>query len=98
MLAHRLRRWANIKTTLGQRLLFAGMYREDIPTTFLQNVVVKAMICDKDRAYAIFVLYLNPASRHVDDCMNTHQVICHSHPLPPPLTCLSSGLLLHLFF
>ena len=27
MLAHRLRRWPNITTTLGQRLLFAGFLR-----------------------------------------------------------------------
>ena len=32
LLAHRLRRWANSKPTLGQRLMFAGMaYRLDDP-------------------------------------------------------------------
>ena len=28
MLAHRLRRWSNIKTTLGQCLMFAGVFSQ----------------------------------------------------------------------
>ena len=30
MLAHRLRRWANIKPALGERLVFAAMWGEHL--------------------------------------------------------------------
>ena len=39
MLAHRLRRWANIKTTLGERLVFAVL-AQNCTTTTVQILII----------------------------------------------------------
>ena len=38
MLAHRLRRWPNIETTLGECPVFAGMHQEDNKSSVLMNI------------------------------------------------------------
>ena len=38
MLAHRLRRWANISPTLDQRVIFAGLYAGTMCTHFVAVV------------------------------------------------------------
>ena len=47
MLAHRLRRWTNIKPTLGQRLVFAGFFIMVNLTRYVDTEIQNLQVSEK---------------------------------------------------
>ena len=60
MLVHRLRRWPNNKTTLGQRPLFTAFF---------------VLICEDSLVFMVFVVYEGVIAGSRSRCMSAQQFI-----------------------